>query len=137
MVSDVFVDTAFFKALVDIKDEFYSQAQRIWGEIKQQKPNLVTTNYILDESYTLIRKRCGVKMVYELRKMLGAGGGKVRIYRILVRDEKTSWRWFEENWSGLSFTDCTSFAVMQRLGIKRVATFDEHFRMAGFEILGR
>ena len=35
------------------------------------------------------------------------------------------------------FCDAISFVVMQRLGIRRVAAFDEHFRqMGGFEMIG-
>ena len=32
-----------------------------------------------------------------------------------------------------SFTDCISFVLMRRRGLKRVFGFDRHFRDAGFE----
>ena len=35
----------------------------------------------------------------------------------------------------LSFTDCTSFALMKKLGIKRAFTFDDNFAKVGFEIV--
>jgi len=31
-----------------------------------------------------------------------------------------------------SFTDCTSFVLMQNLGIRKALTFDANFRQAGF-----
>jgi predicted nucleic acid-binding protein len=35
----------------------------------------------------------------------------------------------------LSFTDCTSFSIMNDLSISRVFTFDAHFQKAGFNVL--
>lgn len=35
----------------------------------------------------------------------------------------------------VSFTDCLSFVIMQRLKIKQVFSFDNHFKYAGFELI--
>jgi len=35
----------------------------------------------------------------------------------------------------ISFTDCISFAIMQRLHIQKVFGFDRHFRFLGFDLL--
>ncbi|MEM2906171.1 MAG: PIN domain-containing protein [Candidatus Bathyarchaeia archaeon] len=35
----------------------------------------------------------------------------------------------------LSFTDCTSLAVMKALGIKKALTFDQDFEKAGFALV--
>jgi predicted nucleic acid-binding protein len=35
-----------------------------------------------------------------------------------------------------SFTDAASFAVMERLGIRRALAIDPHFRQYGFEVMG-
>lgn len=36
---------------------------------------------------------------------------------------------------GISCTDCLSFAIMRRLGIKKVLGFDRRFAAAGFSLL--
>jgi len=58
--------------------------------------------------------------------------GTIKVERVKSRDEIDAWKWFEKDWSKLSFTDCVSFALMKRLGIKRVFGFDKHFEKAGF-----
>ncbi len=132
----VFLDTSFFKALIDIHDDFHQEAIIIWGEIKNSPMVLMTTNFILDESFTLIRVKCGLPISLEFRERLAAGLKRIRILRVITDDEAKAWDWFINNWSGLSFTDCTSFAFMKRCGISEVASFDEHFSRAGFKVLG-
>lgn len=36
----------------------------------------------------------------------------------------------------VSYSDCVSFAIMWRFGIKRVLSFDEHFKKEGFKRVG-
>ena len=131
----VFIDTSMFKALVDPNDDFHQQANGIWNKLKSGRLNLVTSNFILDETFTLIRMRCGRLLSLDLRDSLAHGLRRIKIIRVLLSDEKQAWSWFELDWKGLSFTDCVSFAVMKRLGMNRVAAFDKHFSRAGFEIL--
>jgi predicted nucleic acid-binding protein len=35
-----------------------------------------------------------------------------------------------------TYTDATSFAVMERLGLKTAFAFDPHFRQYGFHVVG-
>lgn len=128
----VFIDTSGFKALVDPDDEFHAQAVRIWGDLAGKGIALVTSNYILDECYTLIRVRCGVGVVKEFRELLANSGEEIKVMRISLPDELMAWRWFENDRSRLSFTDCVSFALMERLGLTKFFGFDEHFERAGF-----
>lgn len=129
----VFIDTSMFKALVDPRDEFHKEANDIWEKLRNEESDLITTNFILDETFTLIRMRCGRLLSLELRKRLADGLRRIKIVRVLSSDEKQAWSWFELDWKGLSFTDCTSFAVMKRLGIVQTAAFDRHFIRAGFD----
>lgn len=131
----VFVDSSFFKAVVDGKDEFHPQAVLILSELKKAKSELVASNFILDESYTLIRARCNLELAVKFREFLSKGLDLLRVERVTISDEIASWNWFLNPWKGLSFTDCTSFAVMKRLELSEVATFNNHFSKAGFKVL--
>lgn len=132
----IFVDTSFFKAISDKKDDFHDFSIKTLKRIKSEGYELVTTNYILDETYTLVRTRCGYEDVIDFHDGLFSGMLFLQIVRVGVDDEIKAWKFFLEKWSKLSFTDCTSFAVMKRLGLTEVATFDSHFSRAGFKIVG-
>ena len=131
----VFIDTSFFKALVDPKDDFHPEALRIWETLRRKEVNFVTSNYILDEVFTLLRARCGIKTVLEFKKIIAQSASIIKIVRITVADEILAWEWFDKDWSKLSFTDCTSFAICKRLRIKKALFFDIHFKRAGLETL--
>lgn len=131
----VFVDTSFFKGLLDPADDFHQRAKDGWQKLKEEDATIIVSNYVLDESFTLIRLRCGIKIADKLREDIIKSSHVIKIMRVTVADEADAWKWFLNDWSKLSFTDCVSFAVMKRLDIVRVATFDEHFKKAGFTIV--
>ncbi len=50
--------------------------------------------------------------------------------------ESEGWKIFRTHKDkGYSFTDCTSFALMETQAIKNAFTFDNHFRQHGFNVL--
>jgi len=130
----IFVDTSFFKGLVDQEDDFHSDSLNILTKLQSGSYELISSNYILDETYTLLRTHCELKDAVDFHDGLGSGLLNVSLFRIEIDDEILAWKLFNEPWSKLSFTDCTSFAVMKRLDLKEVATFDQHFTRAGFTI---
>lgn len=134
-LSYAFADTSFFKAVIDPKDEFHQDAKKIEQKINDEQIKLITSNYVLDEAFTLIRKRCGLKVVNEFRVYLSTISTVLKIIRVTVTDEAGAWDWFLQDWSDLSFTDCVSFALMHRLEIKEALAFDDHFKRAGYKLI--
>ena len=134
-MNNIFVDSSFWVALSDPKENNYNQSVRIFKDIKQAKSQMVTTNFVFDETFTLIRKRLGISRALEFRDTIAKYGRQLQLERVSVSDEENSWKWFVRDIEKLSYTDCTSFAVMNRLGIKKVATFDEDFVKVGFELV--
>jgi uncharacterized protein len=92
---------------------------------------LLTTDYVIDETLTLMRSRGENQRAVEFGESVFAGEfGPVHY---LTRDEiAATWdvfrRYADKEWS---FTDCSSKVVMERLGIAVAASFDHHFRQFG------
>ena len=134
-LTDLFLDSSFFKALIDNRDEFHSMTKPTIDAIEKGIYKPVTTNYILDETLTLIRVKSGLDKTLQFGKFLRENRLNMRVVRVHATDDAAAWEWFVKDWSHLSFTDCVSFAVMKRLEITHVATFDQHFKRAGFTIV--
>ncbi len=135
-IKSIFLDTSYFKAWIDDKDEFHDQALNLLERLEvESEIELITSNYVVDETFTLLRVKSGVEMAKKFYQFLQEKGSEIDMVRVTIEDERKVWEWFWNKWSKLSFTDCTSFAVMKRLGLKQVATFDEHFAQAGFEVI--
>lgn len=135
MKKRVFVDSSFLFALFVEGDEFHKDAVNIYAQLRKAQNELILTNFILDESFTLFRVKAGLEKALELRRSIGASESFLYIVRVSIEDESAVWDWFEKDWSKLSYTDCVSFAVMKRLDITHVASFDDHFARAGFTIV--
>jgi predicted nucleic acid-binding protein len=93
---------------------------------------LYTSNYVTDETLTLLKERCGLSVAVSFREDLEASN-VVRVIWIEPGVEREAWRIFKTHRDkGYSFTDCTSFALMDILAIKNSFTYDGHFRQYGF-----
>jgi predicted nucleic acid-binding protein len=96
---------------------------------------LVTTDFVVDETLTLIRCRLGLAAANTWWQQID-GSARVRWERVENdRFERARNLFFQYRDKGLSFTDCTSFAVMRELRPTTVITTDGHFRQAGFDVL--
>ncbi|MBU1130333.1 PIN domain-containing protein [Patescibacteria group bacterium] len=134
-MNKIFIDTSAVKALRDKKDDFHKRSLLVWEKLCNEDFELFLSNYILDESFTLLRNRCGLETAKLFRNFLLSSDKQINIVRVTVADEAGAWSWFLKDWCKLSFTDCVSFAVMKRLNIKNVFGYDKHFERAGFKFL--
>lgn len=133
----IFIDTGAFFASKVKNDVNHSSAVKIERKIKEGKHGkMVTTNYILDEFYTLLRGRVSHEETIQIGETI-RNSSNIRIIWVLEALEEKSWELFKEHQDKTySFTDCTSFVVMQTLEIKVVFTYDSHFVQAGFQVIG-
>jgi predicted nucleic acid-binding protein len=65
----VFIDTSAFFALLDADDENHGASASAWRAMMASEEHLVTTNYVLVETFALLQSRLGLRAVREFRKM--------------------------------------------------------------------
>ena len=89
---------------------------------------------MVDETLTLIR----IKLGHDAAVNFGRNIRKSKIINVVhVTEEIEEHAWMifvKYQDKDFSFTDCTSFEVMKKYGVKRAFTFDDHFKQIGFEI---
>lgn len=126
--TSVFVDTSAFFALADQTDRLHYQALQY---VQSTEQLLVTSNVVVHEATTLLRMRLGYEPALQFGLRL-LGETTTPIVRITPADEERAWAIFRQYPDKrFSFTDCTSFAIMKRLGIGTAFAFDEDFRRFG------
>ncbi len=124
----IFVDTGAWFASVMPSDRDHIVAAR-W--LNQNRAPLITTDYVIDETLTLLKARgqYGRAMVLGEQFFRGA---LAKVYYLTKSDILLAWQVFKQfsdkEWS---FTDCTSKVVMEKLQVAQAFAFDHHFRQFG------
>jgi len=126
------VDTSGFYALLVQRDRWHARAKGLLASAAQSGGRFVTTDYILDETATLLKARGLGHLVDAVFETVFASAacrvewmdpGRFEQARRFFRKHQ------DQDWS---FTDCFSFWLMRLLGLREALTSDKHFREAGF-----
>lgn len=128
----VLVDTSAVFALLDRNDRSHEAAKTALEILKKGRLEPLLTNFIVAECHALLLSRIGADFA---RNWLL--GNVWPVERVSVDDEAKATeivRQFIDK--TFSYTDATSFAIMERLGIRRAFAFDPHFRQYGFQTIG-
>ena len=132
----IFVDTSAWYA-AEVEDDInHEKARTFLVQLAQGKHGVaITSDYVLDETLTLLRSRRAlsdaVTFIAKIRK-----SKSIRIF--WVGDnvfDKALDIFRKRRDAAWSFTDCTSFALMNDLSITEAFTFDGQFEQAGFQKL--
>jgi predicted nucleic acid-binding protein len=125
----IFIDTGIWYAANVAEDPAHAAARTL---LLSASAELVTTDYVVDELLTLMTMR----RHRDIAVRVGEGFWTEQTCRLAWttrRDIDTAWMVFcrssDKAWS---FTDCVSYAVMQRLGLKEAFSLDAHFHQFGF-----
>lgn len=130
---NVFIDTSAFLAVLDADDANHAKGKHQWTKLVESADLLLTSNYVLVETFALVQHRLGMEAVRALEEDLlpvvavewvEETAHKAGINSYLAAGRRK-----------LSLVDCVSFATMRRLGLRTAFTFDADFRKQGFMCL--
>jgi len=132
----IFVDTSAWYALEVEDDENHSSAMAFRDDLKGGHHGaLLTSDYILNETITLLRFRKGADPASKFAdKVFRSRSVSIVWIDSLIFDEalKLLRKRPDKKWS---FPDCTSFIIMEQLNVKEAFAYDQNFEQAGFKKL--
>jgi predicted nucleic acid-binding protein len=130
----VFVDTAAWIALINVRDALHLRAQSVYANLVQRKIPLVTSEFamleVADALSSPLLRPLTIAFTSRLRQ------GVLEIVPLGEDLRQKGWALYcqrpDKEWG---LTDCISFVVMQERGIAEAFTSDHHFTQAGVTVL--
>jgi predicted nucleic acid-binding protein len=126
----IFVDSSFWIGLTDELDSRHAEAADLIRS--RNRAQLLTTNHVLGETWTFLRKRH--RHAIAMRFLDGVDAAdRIDIRFVGAELERDAWDWLRQHDErSYSFVDATSFTLMRRLAIHEALAFDGDFAAAGF-----
>jgi hypothetical protein len=127
----VFVDTAYYVARIDRRDQWHQRA------VAAARPGLsyLTSSLVVNETISLLQARGLLSAALEFLAHVRSHP-RIEIVYPDPAVQSEGWDLFVKyGGGGANAVDCVSFAIMKRRSIRKAFTFDAHFRASGFEIL--
>ncbi len=128
------MDTSAWIALFVKNDKFHQRASRIFKSIQEARSNLYTSDYVIDETVTTIRMNSNFYQSLVAMQAIVESQMTSIIYVGPDHFIKSTQLYQKYKDQPFSFTDVSSFVLCQHIRIKKVFSFDEHFRIAGFDL---
>ncbi len=131
----IFADANGWIALNSKRDQLHDVAMRVNKELLREGHRYVTTNFILDETYTGLLMKVGHFAAVDFGERI-RNSRTVQIIHITEDIEDEAWKLFKQySDKNFSFTDCTSFVVMRQVNMVEAFTGDHHFEQMQFVAL--
>lgn len=127
----VLVDTSALYALISPKDRDHNRARQTFVDLLDGN-DLVSHNYIVVETISLVHARHGRNLLPQVRALLDV----LEIVYIDAEIHDAAWeRMTGRGRRGPSFVDLVSFEFARSLEISRAFAFDDDFAKEGLQLL--
>ena len=129
----IFIDTGAFLARYVQRDQYHERAIKHWQLLGQGRHRLVTSNFVIDETITLLARRTTYQFAAD-RAQIFFESEALSILRPDENDERDALKLFYKYADQkVSFTDCVSCILMKKNKIHIAFSFDRHFELMGFQ----
>ena len=132
----LFIDTWGWVVVHNRRESRYTEVSSFYRKWRLNGGNVCTTDYVLDETFTLLFRRLPLAKAVESLKLLdeAIGQGYLNVERISFErfEEAKELRLKFSDKPKISFTDLTSMVVMKEMGVGLILTDDRHFTHVGF-----
>jgi len=130
MRMSIFVDTNIFVAARNKRDINHQRAVELLEmALRGRYGRAFTSDYVFDEAVTVALKRTGrADIAIRTGQLILISSPRIALLNVDDEVFKSAWEKFQKLAErGLSFTDCTILALMERHGIDYLMSFDEQF----------
>ncbi|MBW3623208.1 MAG: hypothetical protein KY468_07330 [Armatimonadetes bacterium] len=130
----VLVEAGGWLSVLISTDRYHERGSRYFQELIHRRTRFFTTDFILDEVITRLRYDVGHSIALQFLDLIheSEASGILVIHSIIQEDwgrAEAIFRQYKE--SKLSFTDCTTFAILEKHPVEEVFGYDQHFEMMG------
>lgn len=132
-VRSVFVDTSAWIGFFAMADEHHAEAVTAFEMLAEKDRPLVTSDYVVIETVTFLRRRHGHSLALRAWDALQEAAFVMEADKQHWEAAKVLFRKYDQ--LELSATDCVSFVLMKELGIRDALTFDADFERVGFRLV--
>lgn len=134
----LFIDTWGWLTLRDQRENRHKVVREYYQTLRDNKADFITSDYILDETYTLLFRRLPSSKAFESMQLLDESIdlGKLQLEYVNPQRFKRAkeFRIQFQDKPKISFTDLTSMVIMSELGVKHILTEDQHFSHVGLNL---
>jgi predicted nucleic acid-binding protein len=131
-----FVDSGAWIALALTRDPLHAPAREQWDVLRGAGAKLRTSVPVVIETFTFLERNANRDVALAWKEAIYHRGA-VKVLPCELRDLQQSWEYFRRSdLHKLSAVDATSFAIMRRARIRLAFTFDHHFAVVGFRLVG-
>ncbi len=131
----IFVDTWGWLTLYDKRESQHQHVAGFYTDFRAQGGQFYTTDYVLDETFTLLFKRLPFVWAQQAIHFLDLAVQASYLHLEWITPERfaqaKALRLKLQDKPDISFTDLSSMRVMAELGISTVLTADAHFMHVG------